>query len=839
MANIPLGPPISTRDGFTVQIVNFDIGSRSGYNVELIDPSSGVDATARKPDKNGIITVQNLKPGETTKVRVTLSGDSGTSATGTPLPGDALVPLLGPFEPTADGCRVPILNMDNRWTFMATVNNVRVDIKMEVVVVKDKQHGQPITVMVTSKKLGHADGTSSVPGFASPLVPTFAPPIPTNKTGFTVQISNHDPAYAWAVAATSGTVGINNTGLITVTGLIGEATQSTVTVTTSRGVAPNAYAPGTETVTGESMNLTMRWIHVGLSAPEALVPSSNNNQMRDKYVLNKWGDQKEAPVYEVENISHLTPKEMKAALMAVGNIKDKDVLIGENDLLDVNEIEREEDDAPKFRYYWSQQNNRQIIDSVSSTTIKMNDQAETKIYLDPTEIQAILFSDVAHDKISRWGNQNNTIYNLLTTEDGPTRFFPLPDGKIPSPRWKLKQVLQSGSFSGALKNFLNGDTNQLVGSSKHYMISAWSPALTKNNNSKLLEYPIDITVTVMLEYTITAEVRSYIDFTQVAIAKLTHFDPAYKKNLKLPGCDSTRYILKRRVPISMVIPYNMTRTFTDTAPQTLADVRNNLPTSACVLKIATDSGREDGSMEKFRNLLLEKIPSHIQSDIDEFLKTGPFYYDSFGKTQKGADGRNIINWRSRTSYIPEQVEPKEGQNTHETIMNKKLARAPVPRPQTEQAAAMFTEDGVELKPPRPAFNGCYKYITYNIDLDQIQAATSDIFISSIKVSHTRYMTKGYKAQPNPIIISFYNDLDSDMRALGTDVGLELGVVDGDGMIDAKDLIPQFYQQTDTKVRGGVHILVSGVGDSKGLPTAGWVDNTPDINDPVFGGGGAF
>ena len=244
-----------------------------------------------------------------------------------------------------------------------------------------------------------------------------------------------------------------------------------------------------------------------------------------------------------------------------------------------------------------------------------------------------------------------------------------------------------------------------MGGSQLYgnMTSAWFPALTKNNKSKFLEYAIDITVTVMLEYTINAEVRSYKDMTRLND----------ERNLKLPiwPHDSTHYVLRRRVPISMEIPYNMTRTFTDTAPQTLADVRNNLPTSACVLKIATDSGRVDGSMEKFRNLLLKKIPSHIQYDIDDFLQTGPFYYDSFGKIKKGADGRNIINWGSRTSYIPEQFEPEEGETPHQTANNKRWARAPVPLLTYVPATAIFADDGAELKPAGHKFNCCYKYIT--------------------------------------------------------------------------------------------------------------------------------
>ena len=829
MAQIALGPPTSTRGGFTVQIEGFDVGSRRGYRVEFIGQSSGANPTIKGgiPDENGLITVQNLEPGESVSVRVILSGDSGTSAKGTPLPGDVVVPLLeDPFVPTADGCRVLISNpevRDDRWTFMATANDIPVDIKMGEVVVKGKQSGEPITVTVTSMRPGYVTGTSSVSGFASPLVPTFAPPKPTNTTSFTVQITNYDAAYTWTGTATFGTVAINGTGLITVTGLIAPGTASTVTVTTSRGVDPNVYAPGSASVIGNSMDPTMRWIHVGLlapdpTAPDPIDPSSNNNDIRNKYVLDKWGQQREYALYEVENISHLTPKEMKAAYIAASNIKSKDVLIGENDLLNVNEIELESEDAPTFRYYWSQQKNRKIIDSVSSTSIKMNGQNDTNIDLNPTDILTFLFSDLsggAHNNISHWNNKNSIRGNLLTTEDGSTSFIPSQDGKIPSPSWKLKQALQSGNFTGKL---VLDTTKKIVGNSNYLSkSSAWIPTVTKKNTIKLLRYPIDITVTVMLEYTIVAEVRSYKDFTRLASKN--------ERNLKLPNpVDVTPYVLKRRVPISMVIPYNMTRTFPETAPKTVADLRSALTTSICQLSIATELGRVDGSMENFRTHLLEKIPSLIQYDIDEFLKTGPFYSKSFGKQkQKGEeDGRNIIDWRIRTSYIPEQTEITTGETPHQTANNKRFSRAPVPLLTYVQVAAIETDEGEQLKPAGSKFNGCYKYMTYNIDLNSIQAATSNIFISSISLAHINESKKGGAHQDNPIVISFYNDLDTDMRAPSTALSLELGVVDGDGVIDAKDLMPQFYDHINTKIIGGVHTLVSGVGDTKSEPIAGWV-----------------
>ena len=60
-----------------------------------------------------------------------------------------------------------------------------------------------------------------------------------------MQVSNHDADYSWTVTSNAGSVAINGTGLITVTGLTPEQS-ATVTVTTSR----TGYTNGSADVTG-------------------------------------------------------------------------------------------------------------------------------------------------------------------------------------------------------------------------------------------------------------------------------------------------------------------------------------------------------------------------------------------------------------------------------------------------------------------------------------------------------------------------------------------------------------------------------------------------------------
>jgi len=76
--------------------------------------------------------------------------------------------------------------------------------------------------------------------------PKLAAPAST-ADGFTVQVSNYDAAYTWAVSTTAGSAAISNAGLVTVTGLT-PGQSAAVTVTTTR----TGYANGTVTATGSA-----------------------------------------------------------------------------------------------------------------------------------------------------------------------------------------------------------------------------------------------------------------------------------------------------------------------------------------------------------------------------------------------------------------------------------------------------------------------------------------------------------------------------------------------------------------------------------------------------------
>jgi hypothetical protein len=106
--------------------------------------------------------------------------------------------------------------------------------------------GTTSVATITTTRTGYTVGSATVSGTSvngAALTPTFGTATPTNS-GFTVQIANYSNSYTWAGTATaSGSVAINGTGLITVTG-VGPGKSSVATITTTR----TGYTTGSSTI---------------------------------------------------------------------------------------------------------------------------------------------------------------------------------------------------------------------------------------------------------------------------------------------------------------------------------------------------------------------------------------------------------------------------------------------------------------------------------------------------------------------------------------------------------------------------------------------------------------
>lgn len=91
-----------------------------------------------------------------------------------------------------------------------------------------------------------SNAITTTSGILTGLVPTFSA-VTTATSGFTVMVTNYNANYTWSVSVTSpATVIISSAGLITVSGLSGQGTPATVTVTTSR----TGYTTQSATVAG-------------------------------------------------------------------------------------------------------------------------------------------------------------------------------------------------------------------------------------------------------------------------------------------------------------------------------------------------------------------------------------------------------------------------------------------------------------------------------------------------------------------------------------------------------------------------------------------------------------
>lgn len=108
--------------------------------------------------------------------------------------------------------------------------------------------------VVATNSVGNSSPTAAsnsittTSGSTSGLVPTFSA-VTTASTGFAVTVTNYHASYTWSVTVTTpATVVLSSTGLITVSGLTGDGTQATVTLTTSR----TGYTTQSASITGST-----------------------------------------------------------------------------------------------------------------------------------------------------------------------------------------------------------------------------------------------------------------------------------------------------------------------------------------------------------------------------------------------------------------------------------------------------------------------------------------------------------------------------------------------------------------------------------------------------------
>ncbi len=245
--NPTFGTPTATADGFTVVITNYD----SSYTWAGTATASGSVAI----DSIGFVTVTGVAPGtsSTATITTTRAGYTGGTAdvAAMSVVGTALTPTFGTTTATADGFTVQISNYDSSYTWAGTATAPGISISGSgLVTVTGVAANTSSTATITTTKPNTVGGTAPVTAtsLAAALTPTFGTTTAT-VDGFTVVITNYNVAYTWAGSATaSGSVAIDSTGFVTVTG-VATGTSSTATITTTRV----GYAVGTAPVTATSL----------------------------------------------------------------------------------------------------------------------------------------------------------------------------------------------------------------------------------------------------------------------------------------------------------------------------------------------------------------------------------------------------------------------------------------------------------------------------------------------------------------------------------------------------------------------------------------------------------
>jgi len=251
--------PVATATGFTVNVTNY-----SSLNTFSPTSSSGSSVTKGTPVGTILpLTVMGFGAGQSETLAVSVSRSG--YATGTAIitgrsialiPG--LVPTFGTPTPTATGFTFSITNYSSLYTFTPvfgsglTVTKGSPSGTTLPLTVTGLIPGQSAAITISVTRTGYApsSGTLTANALKAALTSTFTTPV-IGTSSFTVNVSNYDPLYTYAVSTTGGVASkgaANGSTLpITVSGLTSSnRTTAVLTVTVTR----MGYVTGVSAVTG-------------------------------------------------------------------------------------------------------------------------------------------------------------------------------------------------------------------------------------------------------------------------------------------------------------------------------------------------------------------------------------------------------------------------------------------------------------------------------------------------------------------------------------------------------------------------------------------------------------
>ncbi len=201
----------------------------------------------------------NARSSATVTVSTTRTGyaPGRSTVTGSRLPNTALVPTISAPVSTATGFTVNVTNYNPAFTYTPTASAGTVVIGAKHdhtlgLIVSALAPGVNATITVAPSRSGYAAGSATATGSAllAALTPTFSVPVST-ATGFTVNVTNYNAAYAFTQKTSAGhvTVGVASELHLPLTVQLDSRSTATITVTTTRA----GYVVGRATVSGNKL----------------------------------------------------------------------------------------------------------------------------------------------------------------------------------------------------------------------------------------------------------------------------------------------------------------------------------------------------------------------------------------------------------------------------------------------------------------------------------------------------------------------------------------------------------------------------------------------------------
>ena len=199
--------------------------SSSVYTVTATNSSGSATTTITVSSSAIAVVVVNTVPNAPTIGTATATGATTATVTYTAPASDGGATITSYTATSSPGSITGSLSQAGSGTISVTGLSAGTAYTFTVVATNSVGNSSPSAA---------SNSITTTSGSTSGLIPTFSA-VTTASTGFTVTVTNYSSNYTWSVTVTTpATVNLSSSGLITVTGLSGQGTPATVTVTTSR-----------------------------------------------------------------------------------------------------------------------------------------------------------------------------------------------------------------------------------------------------------------------------------------------------------------------------------------------------------------------------------------------------------------------------------------------------------------------------------------------------------------------------------------------------------------------------------------------------------------------------